>query len=372
MPLRRILFVAATILAGPAGAAELGFAHFAPGAGTVRLQVDALPAHVLAYKDYDAVTSHPAGLRHLSATAADGSVLAEGTLELAQDDRYVVMLAGNGTPQAPWQLRLATDHNHAFILEQSSLQEASLAIFVPDGGNALASLVVRNSCDGSQARGTTEAFGYGTRTFDGRPWTGGVSIRNDRQACVQTAETPAGDKVAEATIAARRGERLRRFLIGDGVHAPYEMVVVSQGIEAIRPLMTPDASIEGLYAIEGAPNTGLQVAFDAFASPSKQISAVYFGFENDGRAAWRTIENVRLVEYVGGNIEGTRAAVGFERAHAFIAMHSCTELTMKVVMQTGLPEGRIFPGEPRNTLYLKRLFPPACPPADGSMQEGAP
>lgn len=78
------------------------------------------------------------------------------------------------------------------------------------------------------------------------------------------------------------------------------------------------------------------------------------------------------MEYVGGTPDGTRAAVGFERATGFITVHSCRELSMQVAMQSGPVDGRIFAGEPRNTLRLTRLFPPVCPPAVPNGQEEKP
>ena len=369
----RVAALVLLCLAGAPRAAELGFAHFAPGAGTVRVQVDDLPAHVLAYKDYDAVTRHDAGLVSLRATRADGSVLAEGTLDLRQNDRYIVIVAGNGTHAAPWQLRLATDHNHAFVAGQWSLQEANLAIAADPASGALAQLAVQDSCDGAFSPGPTEAFGRGTRSLTGTETSGSVSIRQVGTACVQAVLDPAGSApLGEASFGGRSGERLRRFVVGDGVAAPIEVVLVNQGIDTVYPQMAPDASIEGLFAIDGVPNTGLQVTFDADAPPGESITAVYFGFENDGRASWRTVEKMRIVEYVGGNAEGTRAAVGFDRAIASIAVHTCSQLSMKVTAQSGPPSGLIFPGAPRNTVYLKRLFPPTCPPAVPNGQEVKP
>lgn len=359
----------------PAGAAELGFAHFAPGAGTVLIEAGA-GTHVLDYKGYEGVVSHPAGTVHVSALGADGTLLTEGEFPLRQNDRYVVILAGNGSAQAPWQFRLATDHNFAFTGRQWSVQDVSLAI--PPVADATSFtpppvIVVQDSCRGvGLSAGTPESFGYGTRTLSDTD-ASGVSVREVGQTCVQTAGTagiePALDEVA---ITGRPGERLRRFLTGDGVNAPYEMVVLSQGIDPVLPVMTPDASIEGLFSIVGQPNTGVQVVYDGSAPEGERVSAVYFGFENDGRASWRTLEKTHVIEYVGGNREGTRAAVGFDRARALITAHNCNELTILVAMQSGPTDSHIFPAGPRNTLYLKRLFPPVCPPSVPTGQEEKP
>src|SRR5262245_5569038 len=111
MALRYLLAVALLATAGTPDAAELGFAHYAPGAGDVLLEVDA-QSRALGYRDFQQVTQFEAGIRHLRATAADGRVLAEGDLDLLANDRYLVILAGNGSAQAPFELRLAVDHNN--------------------------------------------------------------------------------------------------------------------------------------------------------------------------------------------------------------------------------------------------------------------
>lgn len=368
MSVRFILALILLVVAGASSAAELGFAHYAPGAGTVLLEMEGEASRVLAYKDFEQVTYFDPGTRHLRARRADGSVLAEGDLELLQNDRYIVILAGNGTAQAPYQLRLAIDHNHVFTAGQWSVQEATLAVYSESGESALAALVVQDSCVNGGNSGTTEVFGYGTRTLSA-PASGGVTVREAGQTCAFSVRDMSAVQVS---ITGQSGERLRRFLIGDGVRAPYEMIVVSQGIDPVQPVMAADASIEGLYSIDGAPNTGLQVAYDPGAPSGQRLTAVYFGFENEGRASWRTIEKMRVVEYMGGNTDGTRAAVGFERAIAFLTVHSCMDLSLKLFMQTGVAAGHIFPADPRNTLRLTRLFPPVCPPAVPNGQEELP
>jgi hypothetical protein len=374
----RCIALLAFLLAFAAGkprAAELAFAHFAPGAGNVLVQVDELAPQVLAYKDYVDVARYPAGLRRLHALRSDGTLLAQGSFELHDNDRFVVILAGNGTAKAPYQWRLALDHNWVFIAGQSSLQYASLAILDVPGEPALQPLFAGVDCNGSNresARG--EAFGDGTRALAGTGTTGSLNIETDRAECVHYLLDPAspGARLAQATVSARAGDRLRRFIVGDGAVAPFELVIVNQGSETIHGTMAADHSIEGLWSIVGEPNTGLQVAFDDAAPAGSKISAVYFGFEADGRATWRTFERMRLVEYIGGNVDGTRAAVGFDRALAFITPHSCTDMSMVVMPETGAPAGHIFAPPPRNTVRLQRLFPAACPPPAPRAQEQVP
>jgi hypothetical protein len=138
------------------------------------------------------------------------------------------------------------------------------------------------------------------------------------------------------------------------------MVLVNQGKEAIKPLMAPDGSIEGVWSVVGEPNTSLQIAFDPSAPEGRRVSGVHFGFEPDGRAAWRTFEGLRLIEYVGGTLDGTRAAVGFERAGTALAVHSCEEMTLFV--NESDPRNAMVAPAPRNAISLRRLFPATCPP----------
>lgn len=372
MGFRFLLAVALLAAAGTSSAAGLGFAHYAPGAGDVAIAVDGR-VHALSYRDFLQVTQYEAGMRHVRATAADGRLLAEGELALSSSDRYIVILAGNGSQEAPYELRLATDHNHVFVLEQWSLQTASLAIRVEPDTPGLAPLRVHDTCRPAAGDGSgPETFGHGAAPIGETAGTGDVAIVNGARSCSVTLSGPDGETLDTTAYGTRPGERVRRFLIGDGVLAPYEVVVVSQGLDPVLPVMEPDASIEGLFTIEGSHNTGLQVAYNAAAPAGERISAVYFGFENDGRASWRTLENGRVIEYVGGHPDGSRAAVGFERSRAEITAHSCRELSMKVTRRAGPADGQIFPAEPRNTLRLTRLFPPVCPPAVPTGQETKP
>ena len=128
MPLRLALCLSLCLAAFSPRAAELAFAHYAPGAGEVRLQIDDEAPITLAYKTYIDARSTANGSRRLRVARPDGSVLAEGTLELRAADRFVVIVAGNGSNVAPFQLRAATDHNWPLTAGQSSLQVASLAI----------------------------------------------------------------------------------------------------------------------------------------------------------------------------------------------------------------------------------------------------
>ena len=363
----RLLLIPLMLLAvTPARSAELAFAHYAPGAGDVRLQVDDAAPLSLNYKSFVDAQTYPAGSYRLRVSRGDGSLIAQGELDLRESERFVVVLAGNGSAVAPFQLRAATDHNWPLTAGQSSLQVASLAIVEVAGSPLSRPLQTGTICNSVNRSTGAEAFGSGTRPIDSPRGSASFSIEADRPACTHYALTPqalAADAaaVAEVAIDASEGDRLRRFLIGDGEHEPYEMVLVHQGSEAIKPLMEPDGSIEGVWSVAGEAGTSLQIAFDAEAPEGRRVSGVYFGFEPDGRAAWRTFEGLRLIEYVGGTLDGTRAAVGFERAGTALAAHSCMEMTLFV--NESDPRNAVVAPAPRNAITLRRLFPATCPPA---------
>ena len=366
----RLLLLPLVFLATPAAhAAELAFAHYAPGAGEVRLQVDSRAPLTLDYKSYINAETYEGGSYRLRATRADGSVLAEGELELRDSESFVLILAGNGSSVAPFQLRAATDHNWPLTTGQSSLQVASLAVQEVSGRSLPQALQTGTICDGVNRSTGTEAFGSGTRTVDSPRGSASFSIEAERPPCTHYVLAPqsglasadAAAAAAQVLIDASEGDRLRRFLIGDGTQEPFEMVLVHQRREPIKPLMEPDGSIEGVWSVLGEANTSLQIAFDHEAPEGRRVSGVYFGFEPDGRAAWRTFEGLRLIEYVGGTLDGTRAAVGFERAGTSLAVHSCREMTLFV--NESDPRNAVVAPAPRNAVALRRLFPATCPPA---------
>lgn len=364
MSYRLLLSPLLLLSAIPAQAAELAFAHYAPGAGQVRLQLDDATPMTLDYKSFVDAETYPAGSHRLRASRPDGSIIAEGEFELRDTERFVLVLAGNGGAAAPFQLRAATDHNWPFTAGQSSLQVASLAIHEIPGSAMPRALQTGAICDGVNRSTGAEAFGSGTRPLDSPRGSANVSVEADRPVCTHYADVPQAElagTLAEVTIEAHAGDRLRRFLIGDGTHEPYEMVLVHQGNEGIKPLMAADGSIEGVWSVVGEPSTSLQVAFDPAAPEGRRVTGVYFGFEPDGRATWRTFEGLRLIEYVGGTLDGTHAAVGFERAGTQLAVHSCTEMTLFV--NESDPGNAVVAPAPRNAVTLRRLFPATCPPA---------
>lgn len=379
MKLRFFLTMVAGLLAlaaQAAGAAQLSFAHYAPGAGELRLQVDQEVPIALAYGDFVGVRDYAGGTRQIRVTRSDGTALVSGELALAPTDRYVVIVAGNGSDIAPYQLRTAVDHNWPLLARQSSLQTASLAIVANPGQTGSRPLLTGTVCEGTNRSTGSENFGNGTRPLDNPQGGAGFSIQEDRPECVHYAMlSPTSDASAEVMIAAQEGDRLRRFLIGDGVNEPHQMVLVHQGREPIRPALAPDVTIEGLWSVVGEANTGLQVSFNPLTGSGRElqvgrgINAVFFGYDEEGRSTWRTLVSdgpLRVVEYLGGNPDGTRAAVGFERGTALLTVHSCMEMTLTVLSAPSL-ESTPFPASPRNAIPLKRLFPPTCPvPAEAA------
>lgn len=358
----------------PTAAAELSYAHFAPGAGEVRLQIPGEAEQVLTYREMTATMPAADGERAVRVLHADGRELASATLTLTAADRFVVILAGNGSADAPYQLRVAVDHNHPLLSGVASMQDANLAVTAPGA------LRMTLSC-GSVIPSETGPlpFGYGTATPDA-PYDGssGVSLSPASRSCVDAVRVQ-GANVSAPGVArnASPGDRQRRFAIGDGTQEPYEMLLVTQQREATLPSIAPNALIEGIWYPAENPGIGLELAFDPEATSGRQVSGVFFGFRGDGEPVWVTLERDRpgsrydILEYAGGTPDGTRAVVGQWRGSADLIVHSCSEITLvPAIVVWELQD--TFPRFPRNAIRMSKLFPPGCSTLASTRSEDAP
>lgn len=346
----------------PAIAAEVSYAHLAPGAGEVRLQSGEDAVQTLRYRDVTPTSAVADGPRMVRALRLDGSELASASLLLSRSDRFVVILAGNGSEAAPYQLRVAVDHNHPLLPGIASMQDANLAVTAPGA------LRLTLGCGAAAPVETGPlAFGTGTATLDA-PYEGssGLSLSPASRSCEDGVRVQ-GTSVTAPAVArnASPGDRQRRFAIGDGTQEPYELLLVNQGRETSLPFVAPNARIEGVWYPADNPGIGLELAFDPEAPSGRQVSGVFFGFRGDGQPLWLTLERDRagsrydILEYAGGTPDGLRAVVGQWRGSADLIVHSCSEITLvPAVVVRELQD--TFPRFPRNAIRMTKLFPPGC------------
>ena len=380
--------VAVAIAGANASAAELSFAHYAPGAGEIRLQVDESAPFPMRYRDFSALQTFSAGAHRMRALRADGSVLAQENFTLTADDRYVFIVAGNGGANAPFQLRFSIDHNHPLLGDQYSLQSVNRAIpserVNPYNRNVPESTYTHRQCGewlpGSLPPTPLVAEGWGEGTGDFQQFQvafSGLSKGPANRTCrlvLRRTATRSDPPLAEVVWSARPGDRLRRFSIGDGVHEPFEIVMVNQGQEPVLGVIEPGAQLEGLwYAPRMATGVGFQAAFDPEAPEGRRLSGAFFGFESDGQPSWRLMApdtrfptegpyfvRTDVIEYLGGVPDGTRAGVPFFRGRVEVLAHSCSDMTL-IPESHAHPRSPIFPRFPRNAIRLNKLFPPGCP-----------
>jgi hypothetical protein len=174
---------------------------------------------------------------------------------------------------------------------------------------------------------------------------------------------------------------MRSFFIGDGLNEPYAIRTVVQAIEPILGDLEPDSRIDGLWAVQDQPQTGLHIAFDPDANAGKQISSVQFGYDSNGAPSWRVFapdssENaepgmLQVLNYRGGNPDGTRAAIGFDRGDVDIIVHSCVEMSLVPGANAAARSGGMFPASPRESLRLHKLFPSGCTDLASRLEEQA-
>jgi hypothetical protein len=343
-----IIALAAT---GTVTGAELAFAHYAPGAGEVRIQVDDDTPRMLRYRGTGTLEPHAAGTRRLRATNSDGRILTETELPLRADDRYFVMLAGDGSDATPFQFRVSADHNVP-LTNQRSLQHVNLAI-------ANGPVQIEETC-GVRPQTSTEAFGTGSASA-ANPRQGNSNLHLSAQVACNFRLLVSGEPRATLSLIGEPGERLRRIAIGDGENEPYELRLEVQE-RRIESALLPSPAIEGLwYPVGAPPGTSLQLSYDAGQPAGHRVSGLLLGYDANGEPTWRVLESeLRLVEYRGGNPDGTQATLPVRQSRLDLVVHSCGEITLVPKGGSEVLADGIFEF-PRHALRLTKLFPPGCP-----------
>jgi hypothetical protein len=367
---RRARWLGAALVAfafGTAQAAELGLAHYAPGAGELQLQIDAGAARSLNYGEHVAAQSIGNGSHALRVTHADGQTLAEATVTLEQGTNTLLLVVGNGSAQAPFELRLSPAHRPTLTGDAVSLQQANLAI-VPGAG-----YVDVTDCDTPSTLRKPESYLLGTDPIDPTvPGSGSYRIGTAGGFPCVRAYFPASDELlAEGQFEAAPGDLLRRFIVGDGEHEPYRVVIVKDGND-LQASIEPTAELAGLwYPPSHAAGSAVQIAFDPNAPEGERLSALMLGFDAGGDPTWRVVDSKRRIfEYVGGNPDGTRAALPLSRGSVRFVVHSCGSMTLVPEPGAARLQDRFFGngigiGEP---MRLVKLFPPGCRAGDPTQE----
>ena len=372
---------ACAIAAAPAVFADVGMAtgNLAPqeagSGGVATIEVDgAVRADRLGYKQFGAAFRTRAGDVVAKARDGGGRELAARTLSLKDGYDYVLLLTGNGQ-NAPYELKLAVDHNYPLHHDEFTDQDIHAAPITTTTG--LRRFNTRVSCGGGRV--DLGSFVYGDGTLDnGRSYVNsrrGYAGNGEDQPCIFRLTDPGSTaSVAETVFQPETGVRYRFFAVGDGVRQPLEALVWLQKREPVVASVDPTPGMEGLWFDPANPGAGISIAYDPDAPVPNRVNAIVYGFDESGRATWNFLvaetgltRGVGIFEYAGGSPAGNRGSVRYRLSDSgTLEFHSCSEATLKL----RLPDQPLFPAgtafgalePPRDAIRLIRLLPPgtAC------------
>lgn len=307
------------------------FGNFAPrddaAGGRVSLRVgDTIVASSVPYLTLQQGLSLPAGDIQLTLLDEGGAVLAQRQARLLVDLPYTIYAAGNGSDREV-ELRVVRESGRPLREELFSLQLYSAALGLPD------TLTVQVRCGLTQGDGT---LGYGTEAV------GRLSARADGFGCVIRvhAGPVAGGIVAETALLPIEGGLQRLVLSGDGNNQPWQLDVF-EAIERARPVLPPDAGMDGLWFDPGDSGSGLTLMVEENAEGLPWVTGVFYGYGFDGSPTWALLEGeanqpvavgtaqaIRVLESVGGTAQGDRQPVRMALGVASLDFHSCREATL--------------------------------------------
>lgn len=330
MAFNRSIAVAAALLlglplAGPASAAELTVAHFAPGAGALRVRIGEGASFPLRYGEHLAASPSARGAQVVRALREDGSVLAEASFTVPEpgSEGEMLLIVGNGSPQAPFEFR--TSHRLRTELPGRGgwLQRLNLAIV--SGFDH----VETDDCDGNPA--DVEGYLEGTQALGAgrRPSSNNLRFTPAGTECAVLVHPAERNPLTEASVRVLSGDHVRRLLTGDGRQEPYRIVYLR---EAGTPPRTvePTADLAGLWYPPDQPaGSAVQISYDRNAPPGQRVSALVLGFDASGKPGWRVIDGQgRVIEYPGGTPDGSRRPDTRVRGTVTFQVHGCGSITL--------------------------------------------
>lgn len=358
----------AMIALSPAATAapRVDFGHYAPGAPMVSLEIDdqAL-VHQVGYRDYRAHVGVAPGSHRLRVRSADGAVITERDLELAPSDSLVLFLAGDGRADLPYQLLVSYDHNHPIEEGSMTLQSTTLSV-VRGAEGQLQPTSLGTQCGSLQVRWTTSHFANGTEGIanDDIGLFGGYSLSTGRNHCITLLASSLDASEPQAHVPpSAAGLRLREVISGNGRDYPLTIDYIQQAVEQTVQVVGATSAIDGLWFDPNNPGSGLLLAHAPTEADPHRVKAIIYGFGRQAQATWRVLDGEQILQFAGGDPDGTRAVVGVGRTEAEIRFHACDfaslrSLSGSLIEFTALPNLQF----PRDVILLRKLLPAGCNP----------
>ena len=284
----RLMMFLVLLVAGAAQAATLDLGNVAPGSGPVQLAfAGQTPSPALGYLQFVRV-DRPLGPIQVTAIGAGDRVLAEATFEFqaAADVTAMLVLAGNGTPETPYRLRLydgVLDAQQPGKATRAAIALHHLAPYAGAVGQTGFEAVVQ--CEGMNTSGNGgSSFGLRVLRYDESATT--VFRGNATVICeVKTAHASFGSFDLPVTLV---DGTARFLLVGDGLYEPQRILILQDG-NVVR------------VAEESAPAIGAVTRSEDFwfdlARPAQGVSlyelpnsddtfGTWFTHDDDGEPTW--------------------------------------------------------------------------------------
>ncbi len=341
------------------------FGNFAPrhvdGGGSVSLFVNgSAMARDVAYGEWVPGLSLPAGVVNLALVDETGAVLTERDARLLIDIPHTVYASGNGV-ERNLEIRVVQESPRPLHGEDFVLQLYSAVIHPVDP------LRYALQCGPSDFSGTL--------TF-GREAVGRITARRTVNAgCTLVALVP-GPQVALLALVdfdPIDGGLQRVVLLGDGDREPFRLQVFDD-TEVVAAVVVPDQAMNGLWFDPRDDGSGLTLSVET-ANDGEQpwITGVFYGYGFDGERTWALIQGpantpvqpgvldgMRVVESVGGTVQGLRQPVRMSLGSASLDFHSCRDATLYLLAASDRMPQRLGrePGDGAEQLFrLRRVLP---------------
>ncbi len=363
-----VVAVLATGLPGEAVAslpdARVVFVHAAPtgpAASALAFHVDGVEPVSLAPHERSGSLAIAAGLRTIRVTLPDGFSL-ETERRLVADQTYLVFLAGDGSRQ-PYALLVD--------LPASVVSRRGLAVATIHDTATVPGMLPEPTTTARYDRfiACADTIARGPALFGSSADAGYMQIGDTPVPCRAGLVERGGDTVlAEIAFEGRSGRRVQVYGTGDGIGTPLAFHLVElddAAVVAPRP-MGPDMT--GMWA---SRSTTGELLIVQPGTGGTALTAVYTGFDSDGRPAWSALRAraprhphehpLEVLVPTAGDPAGRRPFAGVTADAGTLMFLSCTEAVIEFATRTTLPARQFFStrgARIRDGVRLARLTAP--------------